>query len=59
MAELDEPLRDVRERIDRASRVCVLSGAGMSAESGIATFRDALTGLWLSLIHISEPTRPY
>ena len=46
MAELDEPLRDVRERIDRASRVCVLSGAGMSAESGIATFRDALTGLW-------------
>lgn len=24
----------------------VLSGAGMSAESGIATFRDALTGLW-------------
>ena len=26
--------------------VCVLTGAGMSAESGIATFRDALTGLW-------------
>ncbi|MGY0505452.1 SIR2 family NAD-dependent protein deacylase [Luteimonas sp. e5] len=24
----------------------VLSGAGMSAESGIATFRDALTSLW-------------
>jgi NAD-dependent deacetylase len=46
VAELDEPLRDLRERIDRASRVCVLSGAGMSAESGIATFRDALTGLW-------------
>ncbi len=46
MAELDEPVRDLRERIDRAARVCVLSGAGMSAESGIATFRDALTGLW-------------
>ena len=26
--------------------LCVLTGAGMSAESGIATFRDALTGLW-------------
>ncbi len=26
--------------------LAVLTGAGMSAESGIATFRDALTGLW-------------
>ena len=26
--------------------LCVLSGAGISAESGIATFRDALTGYW-------------
>jgi len=24
----------------------VLTGAGMSAESGIPTFRDAMTGLW-------------
>lgn len=46
MAELDDPVRDLRERIVQATRVCVLSGAGMSAESGIATFRDALTGLW-------------
>lgn len=46
MAELDDPVRDLRERIVQAARVCVLSGAGMSAESGIATFRDALTGLW-------------
>lgn len=29
-----------------APRVCVLTGAGISAESGIPTFRDALTGLW-------------
>ncbi|CCQ16212.1 NAD-dependent deacetylase [Rhodococcus sp. AW25M09] len=29
-----------------ASRIVVLTGAGMSAESGIATFRDARTGLW-------------
>lgn len=30
----------------RAQSVCVLTGAGMSAESGIATFRDAMSGLW-------------
>ena len=29
-----------------ARRVMVLTGAGISAESGIPTFRDALTGLW-------------
>lgn len=33
-------------RIARAKSVCVLSGAGMSAESGIPTFRDAQSGLW-------------
>jgi len=39
-------LQQVRERLAAASSICVLSGAGMSAESGIPTFRDALTGLW-------------
>lgn len=29
-----------------AQRVTVLTGAGVSAESGIPTFRDAQTGLW-------------
>ncbi len=29
-----------------ARRVTILTGAGVSAESGIPTFRDALTGLW-------------
>ncbi len=29
-----------------ARRVCVLTGAGVSAESGVPTFRDAQTGLW-------------
>ena len=37
---------DTRARLRDAARVCVLTGAGMSAESGIPTFRDALTGLW-------------
>jgi len=29
-----------------AQRVVVLTGAGVSAESGVPTFRDTLTGLW-------------
>ena len=32
--------------LSRARHVCVLTGAGISAESGIPTFRDAMTGLW-------------
>lgn len=46
MGEADAQVHEWRERIARAGRICVLTGAGMSAESGIATFRDALTGLW-------------
>jgi len=30
----------------RATRVVALTGAGISAESGVPTFRDAQTGLW-------------
>ncbi|MGI8748468.1 MAG: Sir2 family NAD-dependent protein deacetylase, partial [Deinococcus sp.] len=33
-------------RLRSARRVAVLTGAGVSAESGIPTFRDARTGLW-------------
>ena len=33
-------------RLRRAERVAVLTGAGISAESGVPTFRDAVTGLW-------------
>ena len=29
-----------------AERVVVLTGAGVSAESGVPTFREAQTGLW-------------
>lgn len=32
--------------LGRARRVVVFTGAGMSAESGVPTFRDDLTGLW-------------
>lgn len=50
----EEPLEAARSRIDAAGSLFVLTGAGMSAESGIATFRDAAVagvnassaGLW-------------
>lgn len=32
--------------LGRARRIVVFTGAGMSAESGVPTFRDDLTGLW-------------
>jgi NAD-dependent deacetylase len=41
----DLPL-SVTRALAHARRVCVLTGAGISAESGVPTFRDALTGLW-------------
>lgn len=34
------------EVLQSARRVLVLTGAGMSAESGVPTFRDAQSGLW-------------
>ena len=39
-------MNEVAERLRGARRVVVFTGAGVSAESGIPTFRDALTGLW-------------
>ncbi len=38
--------RELIQRLREARHILVLSGAGASAESGIPTFRDALTGLW-------------
>ncbi len=37
-----------RSLLDEARRLVVFTGAGVSAESGIPTFRDALEGLWAS-----------
>lgn len=34
------------EALQVAQHVVVFTGAGVSAESGVSTFRDALTGLW-------------
>jgi NAD-dependent deacetylase len=38
--------QELIERLRAAKRIAILTGAGISAESGIPTFRDALTGLW-------------
>lgn len=37
---------DLIQLVQKARRVVVLTGAGISAESGIPTFRQAQTGLW-------------
>ena len=37
---------ELLDRLRSARRVVVFTGAGISAESGIPTFRDKLTGLW-------------
>ena len=43
---LDLRIAEAAAALRKARQVCVLTGAGISAESGIPTFRDALTGLW-------------
>jgi NAD-dependent deacetylase len=37
---------ELLQRLARAKSVAVLTGAGVSAESGVPTFRQAQTGLW-------------
>ncbi len=39
-------VREVAQWARQASRVTVMTGAGMSAESGVPTFRDAPESLW-------------
>ncbi len=39
-------LQNIVTRLCATSRIVALTGAGVSAESGIPTFRDAQTGLW-------------
>lgn len=37
---------DLRAQLSAAEHIAVLTGAGMSAESGVPTFRDVQDGLW-------------
>lgn len=41
-----QQLAQARQTLAAAQRIVCLTGAGVSAESGVATFRDAQTGLW-------------
>lgn len=43
---VEENIRIAAARVAGAMRIVCFTGAGVSAESGIATFRDAQTGLW-------------
>jgi NAD-dependent deacetylase len=42
----DPDIQNVADWLRSASHVAVLTGAGISVESGLATFRDRLTGMW-------------
>jgi NAD-dependent deacetylase len=42
----DEDIRWASQHLLQAKQVAVLTGAGVSKESGVPTFRDALDGLW-------------
>jgi NAD-dependent deacetylase len=42
----DQQLKEVAQAAAEARRIMVSTGAGVSAESGVPTFRDAQTGLW-------------
>lgn len=41
-----DPIAAAAQRLAQADRIVVLTGAGVSQESGIPTFRHALSGLW-------------
>ena len=43
---MSEDIGIARRIVRDAKRIVVLTGAGMSAESGVPTFRQALDGLW-------------
>ena len=43
---MSDPAAEIARLIEGASRITVLTGAGMSAESGIPTFRGSHNGLW-------------
>jgi len=52
-------LREAAQLVARCKRLVVFSGAGISAESGIATFRDPESGVWLSKIGLAWFGTPF
>lgn len=43
---ISEDVARTRELVGAAARIEVFTGAGMSADSGLDTYRDAVTGVW-------------
>ncbi|RLA35451.1 MAG: NAD-dependent protein deacylase, partial [Gammaproteobacteria bacterium] len=37
---------ELLDALRQSRHICVLTGSGVSAESGVPTFREAQTGLW-------------
>lgn len=42
----DSNIQQAADAIHNANKIAILTGAGVSKESGVPTFRDALDGLW-------------
>src|SRR5271165_225581 len=42
----DQQITEAAERLLNSESLVVLTGAGVSKESGVPTFRDAQSGLW-------------
>ena len=45
-AEITAQFERISKRFDDAEEIVLVTGAGVSADSGIPTFRDGMTGLW-------------
>lgn len=43
---MQPPASEILHAVHHARHLVIFTGAGVSAESGVHTFRDALTGLW-------------
>ena len=46
MSSLEEKIEETAKLIQNSNNIVILTGAGMSTESGIADFRSPNTGLW-------------
>ncbi|HSI05230.1 MAG TPA: Sir2 family NAD-dependent protein deacetylase, partial [Myxococcota bacterium] len=56
MTDIDQVAKDMAERMEGGGKLTILTGAGVSAESGIPTFRD-MGGLWGShdIMEVATP----
>lgn len=43
---IEQDIQQAAEKLRSAQQIAVLTGAGVSKESGIPTFRDAMDGIW-------------